>query len=347
MHLLTEYTEIDPTQWSALVGKSSTGTWFQQPEAYVFYARMPELLEPFVIGVTGDGLRVTGDGAKETLRAVCVGYVTKERSRLKQFFTRRAIIPGGVCLADDCSQAEAEALLVAVRSRLERKAIYIETRNYNDYSRWKEAFAHAGFAYQPHLNFHIDCSDRSAMDARLSDVRRRQLKKAAKSGATVKSEGITEAEVQEFYRILSRLYKTKVKSPLFPLEFFLTFLRNETGKYLLVQYEGKVIGGMMCPIFANPERSCIYEWYVCGLDSDYKEQYPSVMATYAAMDYAASNGIKRFDVMGAGQPGVPYGVRDFKSEFGGTLVENGRFVSVQNRLLFRIGSWAVKLIKMC
>ena len=83
-HILT-YDQIDRQQWSTLVQMSETGTWFQSPEAYDFYASLPELMEPFAYGVESTG----------KLRAVCVGYVTKERSAIKQFFTRRAIIIGG------------------------------------------------------------------------------------------------------------------------------------------------------------------------------------------------------------------------------------------------------------
>lgn len=332
MLIVAKYTNIDKEKWTNLLQQSSTGTWFQSREAYLFYASLPELFFPFAYGLVHDG----------QLRGVCVGYVTRENNALKQWFTRRAIIVGGPVMADDCTNEEAERLISAVREELQTRAIYIETRNFNDYSCWKPAFEKAGFAYEPHLNFHIDCTNRVEMDARMSDVRRRQLKKAIKSGVTIKEDGISETEIRDYYEILSQLYRKKVKTPLFPWEFFRTFYRNGVGKYLLVQYEGKVIGGIMCVLL---DGRTIYEWYICGLDNDYKEQYPSVMATYAAMDYAASNGLQRFDVMGAGKPGVPYGVRDFKSEFGGQMVEHGRFVSVQKPILYRLGSFVVKWMK--
>lgn len=89
----------------------------------------------------------------------------------------------------------------------------------------------------------------------------------------------------------------------------------------------------------------VYEWFECGLNADYKEQYPSVMATWAGMQYANEHGCARYDMMGAGVPGVPYGVRDFKSEFGGELVEHGRFLCVNNPVLYKMGVLAVKLLK--
>ena len=330
LHILT-YDQIDRQQWSKLVRTSETGTWFQSPEAYDFFASMPELMEPFAYAAEESG----------ELRAVCVGYVTKERSAIKQFFTRRAIIIGGVVMAASCAKEDIVILLSYIRKNLEQKSIYIETRNFNDFSPWKEAFETAGFTYQPHLNFHFDCTDREAMWTGLSETRKRQIHKAQKNGVVI-DEAQTEQEVADWYAILLDLYRRKVKTPLFPLSFFLAFFRQKRGIYLLVKSEGKVIGGIMCPI---KEEQCIYEWFVCGMDSSYKSFSPSVMATWAAMEYAHTHQLPRFDIMGAGEPGVPYGVRDFKAEFGGQLVEYGRFLCVCKPMLYQIGKLGVKILK--
>ena len=323
------------------------------------FASLPDLFRPFAIGVerinelTSERISELTDERK--LCGVCVGYVTKERSALRQYFTRRAIILGGPCLAEDCSDAEITVLLEAVKSKTRHLSpIYIETRNFNDYSRWRGAFEKAGFAYKPHLNFHIDCTDKAKMWERLSDTRKRQIRRVTSERI---SELTDEGDIVEWYAILERLYRTKVKTPLWPVEFFLEAHRQGAAKYLLVRHEGKVIGGMM---IVTSERineltserineltngGCTYEWYICGLDTEYKEQYPSVMATWAAMEYANQHGLARFDVMGAGEPGVPYGVRDFKAEFGGELVEHGRYLCVLKPMLYKLGTIGVKILK--
>ena len=329
-HILT-YKQIDRQQWSELVQTSETGTWFQSPEAYDFFASLPELMQPFVYAVVKD----------EKLCAVCVGYVTKEHNPIKQFFTRRAIIVGGPAIGNNCAKEDVGELLNHIRIDLEQKSIYIETRNFNNFSPWEEAFEVAGFTYNPHLNFHFDCTDREAMFARLSETRRRQIHKAQKNGVVIE-EAQTEQEVVDWYAILLDLYRRKVKTPLFPLSFFLEFFRQKRGIYLLVKSEGKVIGGIMCPI---KEEQCIYEWFVCGMDTQYKAFSPSVMATWAAMEYAHTHQLPRFDIMGAGEPGVPYGVRDFKAEFGGKLVEHGRFIHICKPSLYRLGTCVVKFLK--
>lgn len=338
LQILT-YEHIERAEWSRLVLASTTGTWFQTLEAYDFFASQPKLFMPFAFGLIDD--QSPKANHKSQLRAVCVGYVTLEKSALKQFFTRRAIIIGGPALANDATDQEVHILMMAVKDFLKSQAIYIETRNFNDYSRWKDAFAKAGFNYQPHLNFHVACANKKAMDANISDNRKRQIKKALKNGAQI-VEAQDEKEITDWYGILKELYQTKVKTPLFPLSFFLEFYRQGVGKYLLVKYEGNVIGGIMCPVFDN---KCIYEWFVCGMDTEYRDLSPSVMATYAAMEYGHAHGLARFDVMGAGKPDKPYGVRDFKAEFGGTMVEHGRFLHVPKTWLYKIGTWGVWMLK--
>lgn len=282
--------------------------------------------------------------AGDRLLGVIVGYITRERNAIKQFFTRRAIIIGGPLLAEDISNEALSMLLTSLKNlpSLQGGAgvglpIYIETRNFHDYSKWKSVFETNGFAYHPHYDIHVHCNAAHQM----SEQRIRQVKKALKNGATI-CEAQSEQEIRDWYHILNQLYREKVRTPLFSEEFFMQFYREGVGKYLLVKHQGKVIGGMMCPILNN---KAIYEWYVCGLDEEYREQYPSVMATYAAIEYAKANNLPLFDFMGAGKPNVPYGVRDFKMEFGGHLVEHGRFLCVRKPLLYWIGKMGVRLLK--
>lgn len=322
---------IDRTEWSRLVEASDTGTWFQSPEAYVFFAGQPNLFKPFVFSLENEG----------KLRAVCVGYVTVEKSVLKQFLTRRAIIVGGPCFADDCINEEVSLLLSTLRQQLSTDAIYIETRNFNEYSRWKSAFAAAGFDYVPHLNFHVDTSSVEVVDANLGKSRKRDIRTTIREGVMV-IEHPTDEQVCEYYKVLDNLYRTKVKTPLFPLSFFLALNKHKDGRLLLMEYQGRIIGGTVCVEQAN---KCVYEWFVCGEDGVYPHVFPSSYATYAGIKYAAEHGCARFDMMGAGKPDEAYGVRDFKAKFGGTEVEHGRFLCITKPLLYRIGVIGVKILK--
>lgn len=345
---------IDRAEWSRLVASSATGTWFQTPKAYDFFASMPDLFLPFVVGVANNpSIHQSSNPSLQTLRAVCCGYVTKERSALKQFFTRRAIIIGGPALADDATEEEVEALMSAIKDCLSfshslihsflHSPIYIETRNFNDYSRWKNAFAAAGFDYQPHLNFHVHTDQPwDTIEANIGKHRKKYIRLSFRDGATIEENPAIE-QVRAYYDILSDLYRTKVKMPLLPWSFFEKLYYCENCKYLLVIYNGLVVGGSICMLLQNHG---VYEWYACGKDGIFKNIYPSSVTKYAGMKYAYDNDYAIFDMMGAGKPNEEYGVRDFKAEFGGELVEYGRFLCVTIRLLYKVGLLGIYILKL-
>lgn len=349
------YEQIERTEWSRLVQASATGTWFQTPEVYEFFVSMPALFVPFVFAVTGTHESNSGAMDEETLRGVCVGYVTKEKNPIKQFFTRRAIIIGGPALSDDATDEEVELLMNGVKElmneRMDGSPIYIETRNFNDYSRWKDAFRKSGFEYQAHLNFHVDTSSVETVEANLGKSRKRDIRTTIREGVTITSIydlglqiGDLERErmVHEYYQVLRNLYETKVKTPLFPESFFQTLAKHSDARFLLTELNGKIIGGTVC---VAQEGKCLYEWFACGEDGVYPHVFPSCYATYAGIKYAAEHDMPRFDMMGAGKSDEAYGVRDFKEKFGGKKVEHGRFLCIKKPLLYRIGVLGVKLLK--
>ena len=68
-----------------------------------------------------------------------------------------------------------------------------------------------------------------------------------------------------------------------------------------------------------------YEWYRASIDERIEGVYPSVVATWQAMQLVADMGGGRFDFMGAGRRDKEYGVRQFKLEFGGELTPEYRY----------------------
>lgn len=331
MTIYYSYEKIENSQWAKLVQKADTATWFQTAEAYTFFASLPSEFKPFVYGVSENG----------QLSGVVVGYVTQEKSRLKQFFTRRAIIIGGPLLDNEISSEALSALLHMVRSELSKQAIYIETRNFNDYSRWKDVFRAQGFDYQPHLNFHIHTTNVEEMERNIGKNRKRDIKTTMRDGVVPVMQPTIE-QLGEYYSILQRLYKTKVKTPLFSRDFFEHLYHTAHGHFFLTEYHGRIIGGTVCVCL---EKKAVYEWFVCGEDGVYEHIFPSSYATYLGIRYAAENNYPIFDMMGAGKPDETYGVRDFKARFGGEQVEHGRFLCICRPLLYQIGKLGVKLLR--
>lgn len=316
---------IPRDSWSEFLNSNLHSTPFQSPEFYDFVSSVDNMIvEAVAISETA------------SLKALAVITIQKENG-IKGYFSRRGIIYGGPLIGDN-NEAN-EMLIRNISANLRGKTIYIESRNLSAYNNSKEIFNRYGFKYTPWLNFQLNTRDQVSVFSTMSNSRVRQIKKAKKNGVGW-AEAKDKNEVKAFYSILYELYKKKIGKPLPSLEFFLNFFETNLGKYLLVIYQNKIIGGIMCPILGQ---KTIYEFYVCGLDQDYKEQYPSVMATWAAIEFAFQNNIAVFDFMGAGSPEDKYGVREFKARFGGDLLEYGRFVKIHNGFLYKIGVMALKI----
>ncbi len=86
-----------------------------------------------------------------------------------------------------------------------------------------------------------------------------------------------------------------------------------------------------------------YIWYVAGLDKDFAGIYPSVLANWAGIRYAWLLGYQAFDFMGAGNPAIPYGVRDFKARFGGEATNHGRYLLINRPAIYYLGKMAVSV----
>ena len=303
---------------------------FQLPVFYRFL-ETTKFLEPFRFSIERDGREV----------GVIQGFIQKEGGSTKRFFSRRAIINGGPWLAEDIRETELEILLRQCIDGLKRRSIYIETRNFSDYSQFRPTFEKLGFVYEPHYDYQVELFDGNMWEGRMESSRRRFVKSSLQQGAMIVANP-TREDVKGFYTVLQDLYRKRIKKPLFPLSFFNQMLDMSFCKYILVEYQQEIIGGMLC-VF---DEDSVYEWFVCGKDSCYPKIYPSTLATWAAIRFAAEQGFKRFDMMGAGAPGDGgYGVREFKAKFGGELVEYGRFVYVCSKPLYYIGKAAVSIMK--
>lgn len=307
--------------------KTPSGNFFQSIGIFEFYSLINNYNPVLFIAEE-----------KGTIYGSLLAVIQKESRFIKGILSSRCIVYGGPLVLDN-SNTVLNLLLNTLNELVGKKTIYTEIRNNFDNKNLTKKFISKGYRYVDHLNFIVGISTVEENKKKLSSSKRRQIKKSLKNGAKIILAENLE-QVQGFYKLLSKLYAIKVKKPLPSFNFFKQFyLCNNLGKYFLILYEDNIVGGIMCPIY----KDTIYEWYICGEDEKYKEIYPSVLATWAPIDYAANNGLKYLDFMGAGKPNEDYGVRKFKSQFGGELVNYGRFLKLNKPLLYRLGKAGLKL----
>lgn len=323
--------EIERFSWDSLLNHSQFSSPFQTP-AYYSAIKGAGNSDSIVIALS------TGSA----LKALVVVTLLRDAG-IKGYFSRRGILFGGPVLFN-ISSDELSFFLKEVGLILSEKVIYLEIRNFFDYSNYDRIFLSSGLAYIPYLNFQLNLSKvhRDNVLSLFKYNRRREIKQSLSKGA-IYGECDSEKEIKEIYLILSKLYETKVKLPLPSFEYFLKLKDNEILKCFFVRHNGNVIGGSFCPLLPGKN---IYTYYYCGLKHYHKQIFPTHLAVLAAIEYAIINNIPLFDFMGAGQPGISYGVRTYKSEFGGTLVEHGRYLKILNPFLYTVGKAGLRFISL-
>ncbi|MFO7874192.1 MAG: hypothetical protein R6U62_06900 [Bacteroidales bacterium] len=304
--------------------------------------------------------------------------------QLYRNLSARTIVYGGPLLASGTRLRQEQtlvALLEALNKRVNHRSLFTQFRNFFDVDDMIPVFKDAGYQKRDRLNLLLNTTSQEEAWNNLTTNRRRQIRLSIRNGATIIANP-SEQQVDSFYEILATLYQRQIKKPLPGRDFFHALANNnyldtdcdvipnepngpnagtegeltENGvakqssrdegggsMVLLVGYEGKVVGGVACVWL--PAQT-MHEWYACGLDREYKDKkvYPSVLATWAAIKTAANMNIPHFDFMGMGKPDIPYGVRDFKKEFGGKWVSHGRFSRINNRLLYFLAEIGYNLL---
>lgn len=323
--------DVNIDKWKQLLSVSEFASPFQSYDFYNFYNSIPIY--------TADVFAIL---EKDEYTSLVVIAIQKEKG-IKSFFSKRGIVYGGPLIKKGSTES-INVLLNEIGKYYKGHLIYLEARNFFDYSMYSPIFESIKWRFIPYVNITINTEDRT-MSELLSNMkynRRREIKQSLDRQAYHKI-CETEEELNELYSILDDLYKSRVKLPLPELSFFKKLWRSRIGRVFVVIHDGKVIGGSFCVVLHNKS---IYTMYYCGLRQYDKKIFPTHLAVYAALEYAINTNCKVLDFMGAGIKNVEYGVRNYKQEFGGELNEYGRYLKILNPFLFKIGTLGLKLLKV-
>ncbi len=320
--------EINLKKWNDLLQNTDFASPFQAPAFY-----------DLIVSVPGYSAEIFATEENEILQSLMVVVIQKEKG-IKAFFSRRGIVYGGPLLRTHNTESF-NFLVQGVEKSLRNRLIYIETRNFFDYSNFDNYFHAQDWRFVPYLNFQINSNHQSVDDtlAKMKYNRRREIKQSLLHGATYSISDL-ESDALAVYNILHGLYKTRVRLPLPDFGFFRSFLTSDIARLFVVKYDGRVIAG--CFSLFLPGKN-LFTMYYCGEREINRKIFPTSLAIYAAIEFAIKSQIPIVDLMGAGKPGQEYGVRDYKSQFGGDLVEHGRYLKVLNPFLYNVGKAGLKI----
>ena len=325
----------DESKWTTFLHQQSNGNFFQSPD-YISLFNDCRNYQPLVL---------FAENVNEELSGVLIALIINERIYGIPF--HRILIQGGPVVSKSLPNYTdvLQALLKTLKRRIPKETVFVEIRNLHQWDEEAAVFQELGFVWHDHLNSILPVHSMNQVFNEIKPAKQRQILRGIENGAVIRPAS-SMREVEDFYRLLHDLYKKKVRKPLPPLTFFRNFylkIQDENkGVILVVTNKDEVIGGMVCPFSGH---QTVHEWYICSLQNEYKHLYPGVLATWAGIDFAIRNKFRYFDFMGIGSPQKPYGVRNFKTQFGGAIINFGRWQLLNNKLRYYLGLFGYKLIQ--
>ena len=312
-------------KWKQFIEKHPERNIFQDYEFYCFLNNSKEY-SPGII-ICEENEEVVG----------CLVWYTNVIKR----FIKRNIIIGGPLIAGNNPEF-LKQLLLKYSKNVGRKVLYTEIRNqFLMDEKFVKTFVDHNFIWEDHLNIHIDLQDNDSFK-RISKNKKRNLTKSLNKGV-IYSEIKSLEKFKQATILISESYK-RINLPCPDQIFFINAYEKlaPTGilRSFIAEYENCIIGVRLELVYNNT----VFDWYA-GDDKNHSNKYPNDGIILNLLDVFKNEGYKTFDFGGAGKPNIAYGVRDYKLNFGGTLLNPGRFNNSSYRVLFGLFKILLKIRK--
>lgn len=332
---VAKYEDAMRTQVEAFLETAPGGNIFQSPGYYEALRLTPRSHARYLVALRDGEIRgcllCTIEGQNFDPAALLSGILR---------------IKGGPVVSE--GDDEAAAALIGELDKLRPRAVFAEIDPVKDMSQLKGSLEAAGFEFRHHLAVTIDLtrSEEEIWQA-MHKAKRRNIRKAQKSGLLFK-QAETPEEIGHFLSLLDATYdRLGLQRPDHKLlENIIAALPGralvlnvydagkehiESGQLLIADAEGAgdIASGRLAVIDGHTAY-CLY----LGFDKAYGKFHPVELSYYETMRLARSLGCKSIDLGGGGDPGKPYGVRDFKLELGAAAEDLGLyFKPLRPRLL--------------
>jgi serine/alanine adding enzyme len=318
--------DINTKEWSDFVYEHPHGTIFQTPVMYEVY-KQTKHYEPITLALVSD------DGS---LLGVLLAVIQREYSGIIGSMTTRSIIWGGPLVKDD--EAELCKFILGEYDGIVRKhALYSQFRNLWDIKICKKVFEYFDYSFDEHLNIVIDLSiSEQALWDGMYPQKRNKIRKALKAGTTVRQLDDLN-DIEKAYEILCHVYE-RAKLPIAGKSLFIQAYDAHIVKFFGAFNNNTMIGVRCILVY----RHTLYDWYAGSL-WDYRDRYPNDLLPWEVIKWGRAHGYTTFDFGGAGRPGEKYGVRDFKKQFGGSVVNYGRFEKIHQPGKYRMAKMSFSL----
>ncbi len=315
--------------WERFVETHPAGTIFQTPHYFQLFADQKKF-KPVAVLLRDEDQNITG---------VLSGIIQYQVKWPFKSMTSRCIVIGGPLLKDN-NPGLLSIILEEFDKFVSKKTVYTQFRNLFDISFGKSIFAGLNYTFEDHLNILVDISKpETALWKEVHKQKRYEIRRAARENLIFKP--ITSIQdLATSYQLLKTIYN-RIKLPVFPFRVFQNAFDLLTPKSLAVFWGAYLKDELVGTMYTFCYKGRIYD-YFAGSNSDHNYKFPNSLIPWQVMMWGKNNGMTLFDWGGAGKPGVPYGVRDYKEKFGGQLVNFGRFEKIHKPFLFQIAKATFK-----
>jgi serine/alanine adding enzyme len=320
---------IENKQWEQFVYDHPQGNVFQTPQMYAVYEATKNY-QPIVVACY--------DG--DSLVGILLAIVQKEYKGILGKLSARSIIWGGPLVRNN-DICVLEAIMNEYDRVIKKSAIYTQIRNLFALDWTKNELSKYGYSYEEHLNILIDLQkSEEQLWKDIHSKRKNEIRRAEKEETSFAV--FTDVDsLEKCWPILSDVYQ-RARLPLPDISLFKRLLNLKDGSSLLKIFAARNNGEIIGTLIALCWRERVLDWYA-GAYQHYLPKYPNDLLPWGAILWAKRNGYKTFDFGGAGKPGVPYGVRDFKLKFGGEQVNFGRFQKTHKPITMNVAKLGFRL----
>lgn len=319
------HSEIDRIKWAEFVQAHPKGNVFQTPEMYDVYVQTKQI-QPLILAAEENG----------TIVGIMLTQIITNGNALISWLTARAIIIGGPLVKDNREDV-LYALLKAYKASLPCKIIYSEIRPVYIMDDLWCSLRSDKWQRKGHYNITLSLNKSSDdLFLQMHKERRRNVNQAVKAGL-VFSEVVDRNEVLAIVKLIKQTYERK-HVPISYLDMFdevYQLMRQYARFFACYTSDGQMIAGQVRLCY----KDLVYSWFA-GSDEKYFKLRPNDFTMWNVIKWSAENGYSLFDFGGGGEPGVEYGVRDYKLKYGCEMFDYGRYIYAHRPFIYALAKLA-------
>ena len=324
--------EINSQDWDRYVNEHPKGSIFHTSAMLRVFKATPNHDPMFIAARNGDG---------KIVAILCAVRVNTLGGVLERLASRSIMYAEPIC--DDTDEG-IESLIGLIKThdrRWNRKTLFTEVRPMTGrHGAEQVALEHCGYQLLPYCNYVNDLSDGASSIAARTKPVQRKIRTAKRRGLKIKQVS-SENDFESVYRQIQVSYG-RSQIPVAPNELFHSARKHLPPEMLSVRL-GSVDGQNVAASVGLVFKDRYFAWF--NGTTRPKGIAATASLVWDEIEEACQRGIKTYDFGGAGWPEEEYGPRIFKSRFGGTAIDSGRYRKVGSQLQLALARGGFGLVR--